>query len=493
MSNDSNSLKFDFVVVGCGISGLTAAVTAQQNGARVAILERSPKEERGGNTRYTESYWRMKSRDAVSEDFEEQLIANSGGYPDPEITQDTLRAYGEWSPILKALAFTDPELISTIAHEAPIALQWLESFGIKFDFLPNYFINESTTRMAPIGGGLALVEALAKYAETVPSEITFFYNTAAKFLLNAQNGEINGVSAVTRQNQRLDILGDAVVLASGGFEGNPEMQSQYLGTQALYTRPVARGGYYNRGEGIRMALDAGGSPAGDYSSFHAQPVDPRSGEQEPIVLTYTYGILINKRGMRFVDESPATIDASYESRTREIMKQPEGLAFAIHDGRLDDIPNWKKSVRSSVPPIKADTLPEIADKINIDSNSLVSTINAFNNACPDPSNFDPIHVDGLATQGLIPNKSNWARVIDKPPFRVWPIIAANCFTFGGIKINTNSQVINMDGEVIPRLYAAGEVVGLYYRNYPGSTSVMRGAVTGRLAALHFTRPQKKSI
>jgi tricarballylate dehydrogenase len=484
--------EFDLIVVGCGISGLSAAVTAQQNGARVAVLERAVKEERGGNTRYTESYWRMQSRDAVSEDFEDQLVANSGGHPDPEIIQETLRPYDEWSPLLKSLSFTDPELISTIAREAPIALQWLETFGVTFDFLPNYFINESTTRMAPVGGGLALVEALATYAESVPDDITFFYRTTAKALIHNGDGSVGGVEAVGKGNRRLDIRGQAVVLASGGFEGNPEMQSHYLGTQALYIRPVARGGYYNRGEGIRMALAAGGAPAGDYGSFHAQPVDPRSGEQEPIVLTYTYGILVNKLGRRFVDEAPTTVDASYESRTRVIMQQPEGLAYAIHDGGLDDVPNWQKSVRTRVPPIVADTVPELAALIDVDTEVLVATIDAYNTACPDPAGFDPIHADGLATSGLDPIKSNWARVLDKPPFRAWPIIAANCFTFGGIKVNTNAQVVNMDGEVIPGLYAAGEVVGLYYRNYPGSTSVMRGAVTGRLAALDFTRRHNRA-
>ena len=169
------------------------------------------------------------------------------------------------------------------------------------------------------------------------------------------------------------------------------------------------------------------------------------------------------------------------------MQQPEGIAYAILDGRLDDIPNWQKSVRSDIPPIIADTISDLASQMDLDADNLSRTINSFNKSCLDPAKFDPIQADGLSTRGLKPIKSNWARALDRPPFRAWPIIAANCFTFGGIKVNNNSQVVNMDGEAIPGLYAAGEVVGLYYRNYPGSTSVMRGAVTGRLAALDFVR------
>ena len=140
---------FDVIVVGCGIAGLSAAVSAQEAGARVALLERAPKEDRGGNTRYTESFWRMKSRDEVSDDLEEQLAANAGGHLDPEIIRDAALPYEDWPPLLKGLGFTDPEVISTLANNAGPTLNWLSGFGVTFDFLPNYFITQSTTRMAP--------------------------------------------------------------------------------------------------------------------------------------------------------------------------------------------------------------------------------------------------------------------------------------------------------------------------------------------------------
>ena len=354
---------YDVIVVGCGIAGLSAAVSAQQAGARVALLERAPKEERGGNTRYTESFWRMRSHDEVSEDFLERFAENAGGHLDPALIGDSVRPYEQWPRLLRGLGFVDPELVTTLADNAGPTLRWLTGFGVAFDFLPNYFITESTTRMAPAGGGLALVEALAAHAETVPDRIAIHYETTARRLIQDDAGRVTGVEATGDNNRTVRLPARAVVLASGGFEGNPEMLSRYLGPQSQFIRPVARGGYYNRGEGIRMALEIGAAPCGDYGSFHAQPVDPRSGQHEPVVLNYPYGILVNREGRRFVDEAPATVDASYEAASRRMMAQTEGIAFAITDARLDDVPNWQKSVRTDQPPVQAETPAALAQTL----------------------------------------------------------------------------------------------------------------------------------
>jgi tricarballylate dehydrogenase len=185
-----------------------------------------------------------------------------------------------------------------------------------------------------------------------------------------------------------------------------------------------------------------------------------------------------------VNESPATVDATYEAITRVIFEQPDGIAFCILDSKIDDVPNWKRSVRSDQPPAFAATLPELADKLGIDKRELVATVDAYNAACPTGA-FKPLELDGLATRrSYAPMKSNWSRPIDKPPFLAFPIICGNCFTFGGLKVDTNARVIDADGAPIPGLYAAGEVIGLYYGSYPGATSVLRGAVFGRIAGQH---------
>lgn len=475
---------YDVIVVGAGVAGLSAAAAAIQAGAKVVLLERSKPEERGGQTRWTEALLRMKSEDEVSDDFYDHFAANAGHHLDPSLVQETSQDRQGWSGIVKALSFADPDLISTFGAAAPETIAWLKAFGLRFEALPTYFITATQPRLAPVGGGLAIVEALSDWLEA--NGATFLYETTARNLVQDEDGAVVGVRVVGPSNRSKTLAAGRVVLASGGFEGNPEMLSQYVGPTARYVRPVARGGYYNRGEGVRMALDIGAAPAGDYSRFHAQPLDPRSGAPEPILLVFNYGILVNTLGERFVDEASAKVDTTYEAIARTILEQPDGLAYSIFDAGIDDVPNWRKGVRSDQPPVQAATTEELADKLGLDRAALAATVRSYNLAC-GPGEFRPLELDGLRTaEGFSPLKSNWARPIRTAPFYAYPMICGNCFTFGGLRVNSDSQVVNADGFEIPGLYAAGEAAGLYYGGYPGATSVLRGAVFGRIAGRHAT-------
>ncbi len=484
----TTKLNADVIVVGCGIAGLSAAASAAEVGASVVLLERATKEDRGGNTRYTESFWRMKDHDTIADDFSERLAENAAGYLDPEVTKDYSRPYSDWSPMLRAQPALDPALIEAWGDGAGPAVRWLESKGAKFDYLPIYFLTVSTSRLAPVGGGWALVEALAIWCETEGADrVTIQYETTARDLIHDESGRVVGIKALGPDGP-CEFRGKSVVLASGGFEGNAEMLARYCGPQVQWTRPIAKGGYYNRGEGIRMGLEAGAAPGGDFGSFHAQPVDPRSGAIEAAVVTFNYGVLINLDGDRFTDEAPLTADACYEAISRDILQQKKGLAYVIHDARLDDVPNWRLGVRSDQPPIEADTLEQLAKKIGVDYDRLKATMDTYNAHCPpEPTgdDFKALELDGLRTNpGLVPPKSNWSRPLDRGPYRAWPIMCSNCFTFGGLKVNPSAQVLDMDGRPMPGLYAAGETMGVYHRTYTGSTSVMRGCVFGRIAGQH---------
>ncbi|HYG43326.1 MAG TPA: FAD-binding protein, partial [Bordetella sp.] len=265
----------------------------------------------------------------------------------------------------------------------------------------------------------------------------------------------------------------------------PEMLAKYLGPRSVYLRPVCKGGYFNKGEGIAMALEAGAGAAGEFGSYHAEPVDPRSGVSEPSVFIFPYGILVNKSGLRFTDEAPGTVDAYYERVTRRIYEQPEGIAYVVLDQRVKDIPNYRLAIRTDQPAIEADSIAGLAMKLQMPADALQVTVDAYNAACGTGKGYDPLALDGVCTAGVQPPKTNWALPVDRGPFMAYPIISSNVFTFGGLKVNTVGQVLDTDGNVMHNLYAAGETVGMYYTNYTGATSVLKGLVFGRLAGRHL--------
>jgi tricarballylate dehydrogenase len=471
---------FDVVVVGCGIAGLAAAVSAQQGGAKVAVLERAPVEERGGHTRHTGAWMRMKNDAEVSDDFEEHFALNAGGYVDPSLLKRALEAPESQPAILRSLSYADPNVVETLAREAPPTLAWLKTFGVRFIPLDIPFPTSVQPRIQPSGGGLALIEALAPALERNGGRI--FYETAAQSLIVNERNEVIGVKAITRDNRPVEFRARAVILGCGGFEGNAEMMTRYIGQRSTYLRHMSPGGHYNKGEGVRMALDIGAAPCGDYGLWHASPMDPRSNRPGASMYVYPYGILVNNRGRRFVDEAPGPTDETYESVAREISSQPNGISWSILDAKLRDVPNLQVAIRTEQPPVEAATLADLARQLGIPVETFEQTVAAYNAACL-PGSFDPRQLDQLRTRGIEPVKSNWARPIDTPPYQAYPIICTVVLTFGGLRTDGTARVINNDGDPIPNLYAAGETMGLYFGSYTGATCVLRGAVFGRIAGL----------
>ncbi|KWT97038.1 MULTISPECIES: FAD-dependent oxidoreductase [unclassified Variovorax] len=467
--------QFDLVVAGCGVAGLSAAVAAAEAGAKVAVIERATRDERGGQSRYTEAYLRMKSLTEVTDDFETHLAENGSGAIDPELVEEAV--HSQRGALAKALSIADPSVIERLSAGAGETIAWLQGMGVRFDFLPTQFLTKSQPRLLPVGGGAALVEALAARAEQL--NVRFFYETTASALQQDADGRVVGLKVRTR-SAGTQLLGGQVVLACGGFEGNAEMMTRYVGPRSTYLRPVCKGGYYNRGEGIAMGLDAGAAASGDFGSYHAEPVDPRSGIAEPSIFIFPYGILVNLEGRRFTDEAPGTVDAYYERVTRRIYEQREGTAWVVLDARHTRIPNYRLGIRTDKPPVVGDTLSQLARKIGVPADALEATVNEYNAACAE-GEWRPLELDGLATRGLAPPKSNWATPLTEGPFHAYPIISSNVFTFGGLKTDASARVVDGDGEPIAGLFAAGETAGIYYRNYTGATSVLRGLVFGRIA------------
>lgn len=475
-------LSADVVVVGCGAAGLTAALAALEGGASVIVLERSGIDDRGGNTRWTEALLRLTPDGELYPGFIEAFAANAGHHIPPEFVQATTAVYANWPALVKAAPFTDPELLSAFADGVPATLDWLRSYGLTTQ-PARYPLPPALPGDLPAisGGGLAIIEALCPAIEARGARI--LYETTAVRLLLDEDDRVIGVRATDCAHAAVEIAASAVVLACGGFEGNPAMTVQYLGPEARFMRPVARGGWYNRGEGIRMALAVNAAPAGDYAECHRQPIDPRSNRAESLVHAYPLGVLVNQRGRRFIDEAPDHVAGYLEDPLRALSRQPQGLGYFIYDRQIEQTPNWRAMVRSDQPAIEAESLAALGEKIGVPAAALEATIAAFNAACPTGP-VDTSRFDRQRTRALEPPKSNWARPLNAPPFGCYPIVASNTFTLGGLKVSPDAQVVNASGVAIPGLYAAGETIGMYYGDYIGATSVLRALVFGRRAGAH---------
>jgi tricarballylate dehydrogenase len=275
------------------------------------------------------------------------------------------------------------------------------------------------------------------------------------------------------------------VLASGGFEANAEMRTRYLGPG--WELAKVRGVPYNTGDGIRMALDIGAQSHGHWSSCHAVAWDlnaPPFGDRTITELfqkhSYPFGLIVNLDGVRFVDEGADFRNYTYAAYGRQILRQPLGAAVQIFDDKVKHLLRDEYRI-AQVTMATTNTIEELADRLGIDRAGFVQTIRDYN-AAVQPGAFDPTRLDGKCTQGLNPPKSNWALPIDTPPFMGYAVTCGITFTFGGLKINARGQVMDSEGNPMPGLYAAGELVGgLFYHNYPGGSGLAAGAVFGKLA------------
>jgi tricarballylate dehydrogenase len=457
---EAGETDFDLIVVGCGVAGAAAAVGAAEEAAvagrsmRIAILERTGPDIRGGNSRWTAAYLRMADIDTPAAGFVGDLTEQAG---------------------------VDQTYAERLADEAGPTLRWLEALGVDFGELPTIFLTQSRPRLLPIGGGRAVLDTLLQVAEAAGA--TIIYRSTAWDLHLGEDGRVGGVRV--READGTSSLGSApaVVIASGGFEGNPEMMTRYVGHSV---RTVAIGGQHNRGEGMQMALAIGAKPTGAWGQFHAEPVDPRSSREEAVVMLYPYALLVDAMGRRFLDEGEVTVDEQYERAARRILALPEGRAWVVGDQRLFELPRFDDIVQTTEPPVSAATVVELANAIGIPADNLERTVNEYN-AALKPGHFDPLRLDGKAAVGVDPPKSNWANPIDRPPYVAWPLVCSNVFTFCGLGTDTDGRVLTHDDVPIPGLYAAGEVTGIYHGKYTGATSVLRGLVFGRLAGRHAAR------
>ena len=172
---------------------------------------------------------------------------------------------------------------------------------------------------------------------------------------------------------------------------------------------------------------------------------------------------------------------TYVTYGRALLDQPQGLAFQIFDDKVKHLLRdeyWIPQVTMA----QADTIEELAARLDIDPEGLANTVQEYNAAVQKDTPYNPTVKDGRRTEGLEVDKTNWAETLDTPPYLGFAVTTGISFTFGGVKINNRGQVVTNAQEPIPGLYAAGEMVGgLFYYNYPGGSGLSAGMVFGRLS------------
>jgi tricarballylate dehydrogenase len=337
----------------------------------------------------------------------------------------------------------------------------------------------------PNGGGRAIVDALAAAVDAADGA-EILYRTEALRLSIDDDGRVEGVVVRGADGLTRTLRASSVVLACGGFEGNPEMLTQYLGPKAVDLKLIAPGIGFNKGRGIRMAMDVGADTAGQFDGMHSELVDRRTSRADAVIYGHPYGIMVNGAGKRFWDEGADVFATTFELLAYEVWRNQDQTAFFVADRTIAENEGLSALYDTDMPPVQANTIEELAVLLGLEPDALAATVAEFNAAC-GPGEFDPSSYDGVATEGIDPPKSNWAIPIETPPFHAYPVTTAITFTYGGIRTDTDGRVLSTGGTPIPGLYAAGEIVGVFYHEYVAATSVLKALTFGRIVAEHASQ------
>lgn len=483
-------VEYDVIVVGGGNAALCAAISAAELGSRVLLLERSPESERGGNSTYTDGKYRavyngVEDVRALVPDLTDKEVADSdfGSYSEADFFDDMSRI---------TQYRTDPDLCDILVRQSRDILYWLKSVGVRF--MPNYgrqayrvdgrFKFWGGTTLVVASGGPGLVDSLYRAAQARGVEVR--YEAWVKDLVYSDGAGVTGVT-VRMDGEVRSIRAACVVLACGSFEANAEWRAKYLGPG--WDIAKVRGSRYNTGDGLAMALRIGAQPYGHWSGCHATAWERYASDFGDMASTpqyqrhsYTFGIVVNAHGNRFIDEGADFRNYTYAKYGHEVLKQPGQVAWQIYDSKVLHLLTDEYRTRF-VTKVRSDTLDGLIAQLDeVDGESLKKTIAEYNAAVRQDVPFDPNTKDGRSAPGLPVPRSNWANTIDTGPFEAYAVTCGITFAFGGLRISNDGQVMDTDHKPIPGLYAAGEMVGgIFYFNYPGASGLTSGSIFGRLA------------
>ena len=451
------------MIAGGGNAALCAAITAAELGARVLIAEAAPHFYRGGNSRHTRNFRCMHTK---------PVGMLTDAYPEQEYFEDLIRV---------TEGKTDEELLRLTIRQSQQCLDWMTAHGVHFQPSLSGTLSLSRTNAFFLGGGKALVNAY--YLTAARLGVDVLYDTEVSHV-HLQDGRFEH-AVLSSGGKSVNVYAKSLVVASGGFQADTDWLIRAWGPAA--ENFLIRGTPYNRGRLLSDLLDQGAEPVGDPTQCHAVAIDARAPRFDGGIVTrldcVPFSVVVNRDAQRFYDEGEDVWPKRYAIWGRLVAQQPGQIAYALIDSTSLEL-----FMPSVYPPIVADTLDGIAAEFELDARVLKRTVETFNASCRTGT-FKPTELDGLATEGLDPPKTNWARPLEKPPFYAYPLRPGVTFTYLGLRVDATARVRMANVGLSHNVWAAGEIMAgnILGQGYTAGIGMTIGTVFGRIAGKEAVR------
>lgn len=446
-------LTTDLLVLGSGIAGQTAATAAAEAGIDVILAEKTAA--LGGSTVMSGGWFAFSDTDEQRE---------AGENDSRELFLKDMQEVGEFR--------NDPALLHAYLDRQDAAYRWLKDHGVRFRE-----IEISSGQSAKRSHNSAIVDVMAGLHEQFEAAGgTTLREHRAVRLLTDGSGRVVGARLAGPTGEVEVIAREGVVLATGGFSRGEELLGIFAPEQLA---AIPFGGKGNTGDGLRLAWKLGADMAdmsfvsGTYGSH------PETGDVHELLTAYYMGaIIVNRSGERFTDESQ-----SYKTLGSAVLREEEGLGIQIFDASVRALshPGIPLKDMDAIEALghlhHANTLEELASIVGVDAERLVATVERYNRAIAAGD------ADELGRASLC-NGVGELRPIVEAPFYAYPAKSLMTTTYCGVKVTPDAEVVDVEGEIIPGLFAIGEVVGGFHgAAYMTGTSLGKGAIFG----LHVAR------
>jgi len=465
----SPTMDADVLVIGGGNAALCAALMAREAGARVLLLESAPRDWRGGNSAHTRNLRCMH-------DAPQDVLVDA--YPEEEYWQDLLKVTG---------GITDEHLARLVIRHSSACRPWMRRHGVRFQPALAGTLHVARTNAFFMGGGKALVNAYYRSAQALGVQVRY---DSPVDRLDIEDGQFQ---AAWVQGQR--ITAKTCVLAAGGFESNREWLREAWGQNARGEWPadnfLIRGTAFNRGVLLKHLLDDHGADRiGDPTQAHMVAIDARAPLFDGGICTridcVSLGVVVNREARRFYDEGEDFWPKRYAVWGRLVAQQPGQIGYSIIDS---------KAIGRFMPPVfpgvRADSLPELAQKLGLDETTFMQTLTDYNRACR-VGRFDHTVLDDCHTENLAPPKTHWARPIDTAPFYGYALKPGVTFTYLGLQTD-DTAAVRFAGRPSRNLFVAGEMMAgnVLGKGYTAGVGMSIGTAFGRIAGANAALAAKQ--